>query len=154
MDHTNAKQVTKMLLATCFVMVILAGGAFAASIILSNPVGQNGITVPENGIVLSAVTDLPTAPAKGVAYDLTVNVDYSATVSDAYLKLTITGTGILEGDVTVTYPDGGLYTVVWGTDTVTFTFNIPEVDGDVTLGVTFLTAGTYSTSLVVEATTP
>lgn len=150
MDKTNAKKVTKMLLATCFVMVIIAGGAFALANVFSNH-ETDQVTVPADEIVISTLTALPDAPAQGIAYELTFSVDYLVSVTDAYAVLIVTAPGIASGDVTVSYPDGGLGTVTAGTGTLTFEFGIPETDGTVTFLVTFNAPGTYSTDLSVEA---
>jgi len=150
MDHTNAKQVTKMLLATCFVMVIIAGGAFALANVFSNH-ETDQVTVPADEIVISTLTALPDATAQGVAYELTFTVDYLVSVTDAYAVLVISAPGIAEGDVTVSYPPDNLGTVIAGTGTLTFEFGIPETDGTVTFLVTFNNPGTYSTDLSVEA---
>lgn len=154
MDQTNAKQVTKALLATCFVIVIIAGGAFALSTILSNQVGQDNITVPNDNIILSITDPLPEGMAKNTTYNTTVHIDYLVSVTDARLIFTISATGIEAGDVLVTCADDADITVASGTGFLTFTIDIPPIDGDVTLGVTFYAANIYSTDMVVEATTP
>jgi len=159
MEKNNAKQVTKMLLATCFVMVIIAGGAYAASIILSNNL-HDEVVVQDHAAVLSWDPQLPENVVTNITYDCGVRLEGNED-ANVIVKFVIARAGIEAGDVTVEYFDGTIYVPLSMTDTGgTLEGEFGPVGGfpisagydETTLiQVTFSEGGSYSTDLWVEA---